>query len=124
MLASMQYLLAGLPIVSTASLGGRGDFYHPDYVRIVDATPRAVAEGISELRRRKASPDEIRARTLARVWEHRERLFRYVDEIYASHGCDRKFAAEWPSVFVNRLLSEEMDPTAGILAAINSAHAG
>ena len=124
MLASMQYLLAGLPVVSTASRGGRDDFYHPDYVRIVDATPRAVAEGISELRRCKAAPDEIRARTLARVWEHRERLFRCVDDLYVSQGCDRKFESEWPSLFVNRLLSEEMDPTAGILAAINSAHAG
>ena len=37
MFASIQYLLAGLPVVSTPSLGGRDDFYHPDYVRIVDA---------------------------------------------------------------------------------------
>ena len=123
MLASIQYLLAGLPVVSTASQGGRDDFYHPDYTRIVDATPSAVADAVSELQRCKVVPDEIRARTLDRVWEHRRRLFRCVDEIYASRGCDRKFAAEWPSVFVNKLLAEERDPTAGILAAIQRAHA-
>ena len=124
MYSSIQYLLAGLPVVSTPSEGGRDDFYHPDYVRIADATPRAVAEAVSELRHCKVTPDEIRARTLARVWEHRERLFQCVDEIYASHGCDRKFAAEWPSLFENRLLSSEPDPTAGILAAIERAWAG
>lgn len=123
MLASMQYLLAGLPVVSTPSEGGRDDFYHPDYVRIVDTTSRAVAEAVSDLRHCKVAPEEIRARTLERVWEHRERLFRCVDEIYASRSCDRKFAAQWPSLFVNRLLADELDPTAGILATIERAHA-
>jgi len=124
MLASIQYLLAGLPVVSTASRGGRDDFYHPDYTRIVDATPRGVADAVSELKYCKLGPDEIRARTLARVWEHRERLFRCVDDIYTSQGCDRKFAAEWPSLFVNKLLSEELDATTGVLAAIVAADAG
>lgn len=43
--------------------------------------------------------------------------------MYASQGCDRKFSAEWPSLFVNKLLAQERDPTAGILAAIERAHA-
>ena len=123
MLASIQYLLAGLPVVSTASQGGRDDFYHPDYVRIVDATPRAVADAVSELRRCQVPAGEIRARTLARVWEYRKRLFRCIDDLYASLGCDRKFETEWPSLFVNRLLAEERDPTARILAEIERAHA-
>jgi glycosyltransferase involved in cell wall biosynthesis len=123
MMASMQYLLAGLPVVSTQSLGGRDDFYHPDYTRIVADTPRAVAEAVAELRRCPLAPEEIRARTLALAEEHRQRLFRCVDEIYASQGCDRKFETEFPSIFVDRLLSPERDPTAGILAAIEAAHA-
>jgi len=123
MYASTQYLLAGLPVVSTASLGGRDAFYHPEYVRIVDATPRAVAEGVSELRRCGISPEEIRARTLARIREHRERLFACVDEIYASQGSDRKFAMEWPSLFVHGLVAEGPNPAAQTLAAIEKAHA-
>jgi glycosyltransferase involved in cell wall biosynthesis len=124
MLASIQYLLAGLPVVSTKSLGGRDDFYHPDYVRIVDATPRAVAKAVSELRRCSIPTGEIRARTLARVWEHRERLFACVDDLCASQGCDRKLATQWHALFVNRLLAEEPDPTARTLAEIETAHAG
>jgi len=121
MYASMQYLLAGLPVVSTPSEGGRDDFYHSDYARIVDVDARTVAEAVSELRHCKVTAEEIRARTLTRAREHRERLFQCVDELYASQGFDRKFAAEWPSVFVNRLLAQVPDPTAEILAAIERA---
>ncbi|MFI5217266.1 MAG: hypothetical protein ACHQ3O_12055 [Candidatus Limnocylindria bacterium] len=123
MYASGQYLLAGLPVVSTPSEGGRDEFYHSDYARIVDPTPRAVAEGVSEMRRCKVSPDEIRARTLATVREQRQQLFQCVDDIYASQGFDRKFETEWPFVFVDKLIEAEPDPTAGILAAITAAHA-
>lgn len=123
MYASTQYLLAGLPVVSTPSEGGRDEFYHPDYVRIVDATPHAVADGVAELRRCKVPPEEIRARTLATVSRHRERLFRCVDEISASQGCRRSFEQEWPSLFVDKLFPAEADTTAGILATIAAAHA-
>jgi glycosyltransferase involved in cell wall biosynthesis len=123
MYASMQYLMAGLPVVSTPSRGGRDEFYHPDYVRIVDPTPRAVADGVAEMRQCKVSADEIRARTLARVQEHRRRLFRCVDEIYASQGCARSFESEWPSLLIDKLMPAEVDPTPGILAAIRTAEA-
>jgi glycosyltransferase involved in cell wall biosynthesis len=123
MYASTQYLLAGLPVVSTPSEGGRDEFYHPDYVRIVDATPRAVAAGVAEMRRCKATPEEIRARTLATVMQHRQRLFRCVDEIYASQGCDRSFEAEWPSLFIDKLFPARADTTNDLLAAIEAAHA-
>jgi glycosyltransferase involved in cell wall biosynthesis len=122
MYASTQYLLAGLPVVSTPSRGGRHEFYDPEYVRIVDATPRAVADAVAELRHCKVPPEEIRARTLDRVWQHRRRLFACVDEIYADRGCERRFETEWPSVFVNRLFVDEGDPTAAVLAAVEAAH--
>jgi glycosyltransferase involved in cell wall biosynthesis len=124
MYASMQYLMAGLPVVSTPSRGGRDEFYHPDYVRIVDPTPRAVADGVAEMRQCKVSAEQIRARTLARVEEHRRRLFRCMDEIYASQGCARSFEADWPSLLVDKLMPVEKDPTPGILAAIRAAEAG
>ncbi len=120
--ASTQYLLAGLPVVSTPSEGGRDEFYHPDYVRIADPTPRAVADAVSEMRRCKVPPEEIRARSLAIVEQHRARLFRCVDEIYADQGCDRRFKDDWPSIFIDKLFPAEGDTTAGILAAIEAAH--
>jgi glycosyltransferase involved in cell wall biosynthesis len=123
MYASMQYLMAGLPVVSTPSEGGRADFYHPDYVRIVDPEPRAVADAVAELRECKLSAEEIHARSMAIARVHRQRLFRCVDEIYAEQGLRRSFEAEWPAVFVNQLLSGSEEPVPGVLAAIRAAHA-
>ncbi|TIW59263.1 MAG: glycosyltransferase, partial [Mesorhizobium sp.] len=36
MYSSMEYLLAGLPIVSTPSIGGRDVYFHPDYCIIAE----------------------------------------------------------------------------------------
>ena len=123
MYASIQYLLAGLPVVSTKSAGGRDEFFHPDYVRIVEATPGAVAAAVAEMRQCELAPDEIRERTLERVRLHRRRLFERIDRIYADQGVDRSFEAEWPSVFIDKLWRGEEDPTVKILAAIEAAHA-
>lgn len=50
MRASMEYLLAGLPVVSTHSVGGRERYFNSFYSRIVDPDPDAVAAAVAELR--------------------------------------------------------------------------
>jgi len=45
MWASAQYLLAGLPIVSTPSEGGRDELFDPAHVEIVAPEPAAVVRG-------------------------------------------------------------------------------
>ena len=62
--ASMEYLLAGRPVVSTPSLGGRDFFFDNRYVEIVDPTPEAVLEGVNRLRKKRLDPAFIRAETL------------------------------------------------------------
>jgi glycosyltransferase involved in cell wall biosynthesis len=46
MQASMEYMLAGLPIVSTRSLGGRDRYLLPPFCRMVDDDPAAVAQAV------------------------------------------------------------------------------
>lgn len=86
MFASMEYLLCGLPIVSTPSLGGRDVFFDEEYVRIVEATREAVNEGVHDIVQRHISPFYVRQKTLAKVAEHRARLVELVVEISASEG--------------------------------------
>lgn len=81
MFASTQYLLAGLPVVSTKSRGGRDEFFEPDYVRIVDDNVKAVAEGVREMCRCPVPPEEIRRRTLEKTDAHRDRFFELLDTI-------------------------------------------
>lgn len=105
MYASVQYLLAGLPIVSTRSKGGREVFFDDEYVLIVDDDANAVREGVEEMVRRAIPPESIRGKTLARSRHHRSQLISVVQGIYHSEGVDREFAAEWNEVFFDKLVA-------------------
>ncbi len=80
MFASIEYLLAGLPIVSTPSRGGRDHFFDPDYCLIVPSEPAPIAAAAASLARRAIPPDEIRSRTLARIASERARFLELLDE--------------------------------------------
>ncbi len=74
MFACCEYLLSGLPIVTTPSRGGRDVFFHSDYVEVVEETPEAVASGVARLIARNLDPEMIRNRTYQLFMEHRARL--------------------------------------------------
>jgi glycosyltransferase involved in cell wall biosynthesis len=78
MFSSMEYLLCGLPIVSTPSVGGRDEFFDDRYVKIVKPTREAVAAGVAELISRDIDPEFIRTETLKKIKIHRYRLIDYV----------------------------------------------
>ena len=65
MRASIEYLLCGLPVVSTPSIGGRDRYYVREYCQVVDADPDAVAGAV----RRLAEADLDRTRIRSHVGE-------------------------------------------------------
>jgi hypothetical protein len=103
MWTSIQYLLAGLPVVTTPSMGGRDEFFAAPYVRIVEPTPEAVADGVAQSARLELVPATIRRLTLERMQTHRERFFAHVQKRFLAAGEDRHFAAEWRGVIPHRL---------------------
>ncbi len=85
--ASCEYLLAGIPVVSTRSAGGR-DVWYDDYNAIlVEPTAEAVATAVEELVAHPRDPRRIRADFRARAAIFRGR---FTDEvlapILAEHG--------------------------------------
>jgi glycosyltransferase involved in cell wall biosynthesis len=74
MFASMEYLLSGLPVVSTRSRGGRDYFFDPEYCRIVEPDPEAVRAAVAELIALGIPRATVRGRTLARVQSDRARF--------------------------------------------------
>ena len=122
MWASAQYLLAGLPVVTTPSVGGRDVFYHPDYVDTVAPTPEAVAAGVEKMRSCPVSADDIRRRTLERVSAHRERLILHIEGIIAEQGPARSLRSEWQAVFRDKLMAASGDPSVQILEDVAQAH--
>lgn len=95
--ASMEYLLAGLPVVSTPSKGGRDVFFDPEYCIVCDPAPAAVRDAVDTLRARNIPREYIRARTLARIQPERARFLRAVDDLVEELGGHRRFQdRDWP----------------------------
>lgn len=83
MYGSAQCLLAGLPVVSTHSVGGRDIFYDPAYTRIVADDPAAVAAAVEAFSANPPPADFIRSSTLDKFAAHRERFMKLMRKITA-----------------------------------------
>ena len=103
MYASIQYLLSGLPVVTTPSRGGREVFFENDYVLTVPPTREAVKDGVQEMIGRNVPAEYIREKTLRKMQTHRQRFIDLVQEIYDAEGINRRFQYEWEKVFFNKL---------------------
>lgn len=86
MLASIQYLLCGLPVVTVPSRGGRDDFFDEKNSITVAPDAEAVAAGVRTLIERRIDPWVIRAKALSLMAEHQARLVVLVDEFQRAHG--------------------------------------
>jgi len=98
MYASIEYLLAGLPVVSTPSIGGRDVFFDPLYCRIVDATPASVRRAVEELAALNFPRSLIHEKTLEKLRPHRAKFTQLVQTLLDAGGAKRNFAAEWNSL--------------------------
>jgi len=96
MFASAEYLLAGLPIVTTPSKGGRHVYHDPEYCWTVPADPRSVAEAVHALGAKEIPRAYIRERTLRRLARDRERFLGLIDGILEEVGSQRRLERPWP----------------------------
>jgi glycosyltransferase involved in cell wall biosynthesis len=101
MYASMEYLLCGLPIVTTPSVGGRDVFFDDEYVLTVEPDPRAVREGVAEMIGRRLDPERIRSSTLQRIEAHRCTFAGTVNRILMS--CGRTPDFRWGDRFTHKM---------------------
>jgi len=95
MIASMEYLLCGVPVVTTASRGGRDFFFEPGFCTTVEPDPRAVRHAVADLARRAPSPETIRAAALEKVRRERLKLRNVLQAIFESEGIMSRFADLW-----------------------------
>ena len=103
MYASVEYLLAGLPVVSTFNRGGRDQFMHPDFWLSVPPDPAAIAQACRELIKRRLDPNEIRARTIAHQQREIARFQVFVNGLIAEAGVDADIRPHWPKIYRDKL---------------------
>ena len=102
MYASIEYLLAGLPVVTTRSKGGRDHFSHPDTTLVVDDDPRSVEDGVAAMKARALPPDHVRATTMRLVTAERERFNAFIDGL-RGHAMGRGDDGRWSFAYRHKL---------------------
>jgi hypothetical protein len=78
--ASVEYLLCGIPLVTTPSEGGRDVMYDSRYVTVVAPSAEAVEAAVAAYRVSAPDPLEIHAAALAKARPHRQRLIAWLSE--------------------------------------------
>jgi glycosyltransferase involved in cell wall biosynthesis len=107
MKVSAEYLLCGLPVVSTPSDGGRARYYCFPFTKIVDADPGAVSDAVAQMAGQRMDRNAIRmefARLLA--FDRHNFLIGVNDCIRAMVGPAKLFSGFSPFIgFKQRFLS-------------------
>jgi len=99
--ASAEYLLCGLPVVTTRSMGGREIFLQGDHVRYVSASPAAVMQAIKEVAMASFNPETI---TLEKMIPHRQRFKDLLKKIYHQERPNYCVDDNWEKQFVNKMI--------------------
>lgn len=107
MFASAQYLLAGLPVVTTQNAGGRDEFFDKQFVRWAEDDPRAVADAVAELSQLNLQPYAIRESVLARITQHRNRLLQFIQNAIDTNNGHRGRWQSWPTDLPNKFIEPE-----------------
>ncbi len=97
--ATAEYVLAGLPVVSTRNLGGRNELLRPSYWIEAAPEPDAVATAVAELKARRPDPHAIRREALEALAPSRRRLMQLVRAIYRAEGRTFPEGADWDQMY-------------------------
>lgn len=79
MFASMEYLMTGIPIVTTPSQGGRSVFFDETNSIVCSPDTESVYQAVMEWKARQVNPESIRESVMVKVEEHRQRLRVFVE---------------------------------------------
>jgi hypothetical protein len=99
MCAAIEYLLCGLPVVTTPSIGGRDRVLTADNSMTVEPTPEAVADAVRSLAVRQYDPYRIRKVAGAALKPDRIRLLRLIATIYEKENVPFPEQANWLQLF-------------------------
>lgn len=89
MLAACEYLLCGIPIISTPSKGGRDEFFDQENTLIVPPEAEAVAQAAHYWKKHAPDPYAIRERTLNRINHMRQKYCTYIAALIKKGGGDK-----------------------------------
>jgi hypothetical protein len=101
--ASAEYLLAGRPVVTTPSHGGRDEMYDSRHVTIVEPTAAAVQEAVEYWLRHPVPPEEIRESIMEKFRMHRRLFMEHINRVTGIDLMPQADADFWHPRFINKL---------------------
>jgi glycosyltransferase involved in cell wall biosynthesis len=101
--ASAEYMLCGLPLITTASTGGRHELWDSRQVRVVAPTPAAVEAGVAQCLDWPVDPEELHALALAKAIPHRRRLLDWLSQVIERDAHALANANAWLPSFRDKL---------------------
>ncbi len=104
MYASIEYLLCGLPVVTTPNVGGRNDFLDEYNSLTVPANDKDVFEAVQSFLDNPVDKAKIRAQTIERMMIHRSSFFDLINGIFVENGQpERRIEDEFHRLFTDKI---------------------
>lgn len=120
MLASVEYLLAGIPVVSTYGLGGREALFDPRFSRVVQDDPDTIAQAADELSELSPDPFFVRASALQIIYSYRLAAFRTLLDHLAKRRIRFDEGELAMTIFKNRSFAAEGRTSAELAQVLRS----
>jgi glycosyltransferase involved in cell wall biosynthesis len=103
--ASMEYLLSGVPIVSTANIGGRDIFFDKRFCKTSLSNSFSIKKSVSKLLNDNISSDFIRSVTLNKIQLHINKMKNLLEEIFLEYGVlNANIDEVWEKIYLNKML--------------------
>jgi len=119
--ASIEYLLAGIPVVSTKNIGGRDYFLDKRFCRIVSSNSKSIKNAVDELISLNISPSFIREETIKKINPHVQKfrnLLREVLKMDKQNNSD--FDTFWEDIYINKMIKYSQPYPKSFIHDINS----
>jgi glycosyltransferase involved in cell wall biosynthesis len=102
MFVSAEYMLCGIPAVTTKNMGGREALFPEEAFCYVDDNPESVAAGVAKFIEHSPAPLEIRQAYIKNMYKHREVFIKLVQDMINSSGKKINFKEQWKSIFIHK----------------------
>ena len=102
--AAIEYLLAGLPVISSRSLGGRDVFFDDRFCRIVPSNKDAIYNAVKDLIKLNIDPNFIRSEVLKKTRPHIDRLKNLILFVLKKEGIEPiNIESIWEKAYINKM---------------------
>lgn len=108
MFACTEYLLCGLPVVTTPNRGGRNRYLRPEYSKTVSPDPKKIQEAVEHFKTNPPSPWEIHRKTTQMMDEDRKAYLKIIQE-YGGTATLEKIWGGARGVETHEILSKNLE---------------